>query len=149
MGPGARRDTPDEETTDWRAVCGKTARTVRRAGRVTPSRPLSRRSIQRTGLARQHVETGEAAVEGEVAVVDLEAAADAVLVHDEVHGVERRLVGRVLLLEIADRHRPIAKRGYPRRLDHRLLVDVLDRGRARADHARGREHRLTVLGPAI
>ena len=28
------RDTPDEETSDWRAVCGKTARTVRRAGRV-------------------------------------------------------------------------------------------------------------------
>jgi hypothetical protein len=28
------RDTPDEETGDWRAVCGKTARTVRRAGRV-------------------------------------------------------------------------------------------------------------------
>jgi hypothetical protein len=27
------RDTPDEETSDWRAVCGKTARTVRRAGR--------------------------------------------------------------------------------------------------------------------
>jgi len=30
------RDTPDEETSDWRAVCGRTARTVRRAGRVTP-----------------------------------------------------------------------------------------------------------------
>src|SRR5579859_302713 len=28
-------------TTDWRAVCGKTARTVRRAGRGHPSRPLS------------------------------------------------------------------------------------------------------------
>jgi hypothetical protein len=28
------RDTPDAETNDWRAVCGKTARTVRRAGRV-------------------------------------------------------------------------------------------------------------------
>ena len=26
------RDTPDEETSDWRAVCGRTARTVRRAG---------------------------------------------------------------------------------------------------------------------
>ena len=25
---------PDEETTDWRAVCGKTASTVRRAGTV-------------------------------------------------------------------------------------------------------------------
>jgi RNA-directed DNA polymerase len=30
--PGMRRATPDEETTNWRAVCGKTARTVRRAG---------------------------------------------------------------------------------------------------------------------
>jgi RNA-directed DNA polymerase len=32
--PGRPRDTPDEETTDWRAVCGQTARTVRRAGRA-------------------------------------------------------------------------------------------------------------------
>ena len=39
--PGLKRDTPDEETTDWRAVCGKTARTVRRAGRAkTLPRPL-------------------------------------------------------------------------------------------------------------
>src|SRR6266849_3842369 len=38
---GGLRDTPDEETTNWRAVCGKTARTVRRAGRGNPSRPLS------------------------------------------------------------------------------------------------------------
>ena len=30
--PGRPRDSLDEETTDWRAVCGKTARTVRRAG---------------------------------------------------------------------------------------------------------------------
>ena len=34
--PSSRRDTPDEETSDWRAVCGRTARTVRRAGRPTP-----------------------------------------------------------------------------------------------------------------
>jgi hypothetical protein len=31
--PTGKRDTPDEETNDWRAVCGRTARTVRRAGR--------------------------------------------------------------------------------------------------------------------
>src|SRR5271169_3657930 len=30
---GGKRDSPDEETIDWRAVCGKTARTVRREGR--------------------------------------------------------------------------------------------------------------------
>ena len=35
------RANPDEETTDWRAVCGRTARTVRRAGRGDSSRPLS------------------------------------------------------------------------------------------------------------
>jgi hypothetical protein len=29
---GKPRYSLDEETTDWRAVCGKTARTVRRAG---------------------------------------------------------------------------------------------------------------------
>ena len=33
--------TPDEVTTDWRAVCGRTARTVRREGRREPSLPLS------------------------------------------------------------------------------------------------------------
>ena len=30
----SKRDTPDEETNDWRAVRGRTARTVRRAGRA-------------------------------------------------------------------------------------------------------------------
>src|SRR5208337_2622524 len=30
-----------KETPDWRAVCGKTARTVRREGRRKPSLPLS------------------------------------------------------------------------------------------------------------
>jgi hypothetical protein len=36
------RVNPDEETTNWRAVCGRTACTVRRAGRMHyPSRPLS------------------------------------------------------------------------------------------------------------
>jgi hypothetical protein len=29
------RVTPDEETSNWRAVCGQTARTVRREGRLT------------------------------------------------------------------------------------------------------------------
>ena len=37
--PMHRRDTPDEETANWRAVCGKTARTVRRAGRQYPPDP--------------------------------------------------------------------------------------------------------------
>ena len=32
--PMSKRDTPDEATNDWRAVCGRTARTVRRAGRA-------------------------------------------------------------------------------------------------------------------
>src|SRR5271156_6771267 len=32
--PGGKRDSPDDqETIDWRAVCGKTACTVRREGR--------------------------------------------------------------------------------------------------------------------
>jgi hypothetical protein len=34
MKPMCRRVNPDEETTDWRAVCGRTACTVRRAGRA-------------------------------------------------------------------------------------------------------------------
>ena len=29
-----RRANPNKETTDWRAVCGKTACTVRRAGKM-------------------------------------------------------------------------------------------------------------------
>ena len=36
-----KRDTPDEETGNWRAVCGKTARTVRRAGRATFPTPIT------------------------------------------------------------------------------------------------------------
>lgn len=37
------RVNPDEETTNWRAVCGRTARTVRREGRIDyPSLPLSK-----------------------------------------------------------------------------------------------------------
>src|SRR3990167_7881493 len=32
LRPGSWRANPDEETTDWRAVCGRTASTVRRAG---------------------------------------------------------------------------------------------------------------------
>ncbi len=32
--PGGKQDTPDVETTNRRAVCGKTARTVRREGRA-------------------------------------------------------------------------------------------------------------------
>jgi hypothetical protein len=34
MKPMRKRVDPDEETIDWRAVCGRTARTVRREGRV-------------------------------------------------------------------------------------------------------------------
>ena len=34
MQPMCRRVNPDEATTDWRAVCGRTACTVRRAGRA-------------------------------------------------------------------------------------------------------------------
>ena len=40
--PSSRRDTPDEETNDWRAVCGRTARTVRRAGRQPFPTPIDR-----------------------------------------------------------------------------------------------------------
>ncbi len=39
--PWGKRDTPDEETSNWRAVCGRTARTVRRAGRETFPTPIS------------------------------------------------------------------------------------------------------------
>ena len=44
--PARRRDIPDVETTDWRAVCGKTARTVRREGsaRADPY-PYPRRGV--------------------------------------------------------------------------------------------------------
>ncbi len=34
LKPTRPRANPDEETADWRAVCGRTARTVRRAGRA-------------------------------------------------------------------------------------------------------------------
>ena len=50
--PSCKRANPDEETTDWRAVCGKTARTVRREGRPRPSLPLSGESAGWQGRAR-------------------------------------------------------------------------------------------------
>ena len=34
MKPGQQRANPGEETTNWGAVCGRTASTVRRAGRA-------------------------------------------------------------------------------------------------------------------
>ena len=59
--PLRRRDTPDGETNDWRAVCGRTARTVRRAGRGhTSSRPLSSLSIARIFRRCLSLQTGDA-----------------------------------------------------------------------------------------
>src|SRR3990170_398412 len=50
LRPGSWRANPDEETTDWRAVCGRTARTVRRAGTARAvSDPYQSRS-DRTSL---------------------------------------------------------------------------------------------------
>jgi hypothetical protein len=43
--PCGTRDTPDEETVNRRAVCGKTARAVRREGRRKPSLPLSEMQV--------------------------------------------------------------------------------------------------------
>src|SRR5947207_15102113 len=54
------RNTPDEETTDWRAVCEKTARAVRREGRhcafPTPinGKLLFRRSTNQSLLKTSH-----------------------------------------------------------------------------------------------
>jgi RNA-directed DNA polymerase len=43
--PSKPRDISDEETSDWRAVCGRTARTVRRAGRAAfPTHTLQDRA---------------------------------------------------------------------------------------------------------
>ena len=56
--PGKQRDGLDEETTDWRAACGKTACTVRRAGsaRAIPT-PITTtpRSTRRTEARRRAV----------------------------------------------------------------------------------------------
>ena len=49
----AERDVPDVETSNWRAVCGKTASTVRREGRRKPSLPPIVVQLPETlGLAR-------------------------------------------------------------------------------------------------
>src|SRR5271155_4802939 len=44
------RDVPDVETNNCRAVCGKTASTVRREGRRKPSLPLSGLSPQAAAI---------------------------------------------------------------------------------------------------
>src|SRR6266508_3111090 len=55
LQPGSWRANPDEETTDWRAVCGRTARTVRRAwtakGVSDPYRTSDWRSFRRSKLS--------------------------------------------------------------------------------------------------
>ena len=51
--PGKPRDIPDEETTDWRAVCGKTARAVRRAGRATALPDPYQAGWRRNGVRRE------------------------------------------------------------------------------------------------
>src|SRR6266496_3355341 len=53
LQPGSWRANPDEETTDWRAVCGRTARTVRRAGTAKAvSDPYQLLGVQ-IGITRQ------------------------------------------------------------------------------------------------
>jgi hypothetical protein len=44
----SRLVNPDEETTDWRAVCGKSACTVRREGRVSLSYPYQVKKVLMT-----------------------------------------------------------------------------------------------------
>jgi hypothetical protein len=51
--PVDARANPDMETTHWRAVCGRTARTVRRAGRREPSRPYQRLALVLVQWRRQ------------------------------------------------------------------------------------------------
>ena len=50
MKPVCKRANPDEETTNWRAVCGRTARTVRRAGRELFPTPISYRFRVKSSL---------------------------------------------------------------------------------------------------
>jgi hypothetical protein len=49
----AERDVPDGETSNWRAVCGKTASTVRREGRRKPSYPYQGPQHDRLGYGRR------------------------------------------------------------------------------------------------
>jgi hypothetical protein len=60
------RDTPDEETSDWRAVCGRTARTVRRAGRETFPTPIVERQGDDVEGRGDDVEAPGDDVEGQV-----------------------------------------------------------------------------------
>jgi len=59
----SKRDTPDEETNDWRAVCGRTARTVRRAGRAQtlpdPYREIVRHQVAVRALAEGAIDVAQ------------------------------------------------------------------------------------------
>ena len=50
------RANPGEETTDWRAVCGRPARTVRREGRRKSSLPLFQQTMVRSKLRGMYPE---------------------------------------------------------------------------------------------
>src|SRR6266545_4680498 len=72
LQPGSWRANPDEETTDWRAVCGRTARTVRRAGTAKavsdPYRTSERRTLNAASCAKLDTQRLEFFVRQEFAV---------------------------------------------------------------------------------
>jgi hypothetical protein len=72
LQPGNQRVNPDEETTDWRAVCGKIARTVRRAGTAKavsdPYHPVFNRTDKASARCRHHppsLDSGPASSSGQ------------------------------------------------------------------------------------
>src|SRR5271165_6307815 len=72
--PGYRRDSLDEETTDWRAVCEKTARTVRREGSAKadpyPYRRGAAGSAQRFTLLSKTPSTQASSITGQNLLID-------------------------------------------------------------------------------
>ena len=111
---------------------------------------LSMRSVLLAGLRGLDLERAHLAVDDEVAVVELERARDAVLVHLERDRIDRRLLARLVvglllgLVEIADGDRPAREAGE-RVLAGRGVLRLLRPARcgARSPRATGRSSRPT------
>jgi hypothetical protein len=73
--PMPPRDTPDEETSNWRAVCGRTASTVRRAGRATFPTPITESAVRSLGgLVPERFQSDRHRIEAEQFAADIDVA---------------------------------------------------------------------------
>src|SRR6202166_1520992 len=107
-----------------------------------------------TGLGLLEVERGHLAADGEIGIVEDERARDAVLVELESDGIDRLLLAAllrflILLLEIADGHRPARELGKLGEFCRRIFRQLRARRDRAADHGERAVEFLAGFRPVI